>query len=87
MLKPRRGHHRVRGQEFLLIAVFGSLDDCAAIRPTGQWSLCLDREAIEGNVRRLEIKCPNQVAFPRAVEVSRKREDQVERDVVDPAAP
>ena len=86
MFEPGFDHRRVSGEEFVFIFLFAALDNRAAIGPPRQGRLRLEGEPVEGYVRRIEIERAVEILLPRPVEMLGKGEDQVERDVVDPAA-
>ena len=87
MLESSPRHHRVGREKFVLVVFFGSLHDCAPVGPPRDRSLCFDCQTVQRHVRRLEIECTDKVAFPGTLEMTWQREDQVERDIGDAAAP
>src|SRR5262249_45318497 len=42
------------------------------------------RETVQRQMRRLELERPRDIGGPRALDTLRQREDQIERDVLDP---
>src|SRR4029077_2875930 len=73
-------------EKLVLVALFASLDSGAPVSPSRNRSLSLDRKAVERQVRRLEIECANEIAFPRPTQMRGQREDQIEGNVVDATA-
>jgi hypothetical protein len=70
-------------KEFVGVLLVSSFDYRAAICPACDRSVRLDGKPIERDVRGLEGKRPVDIRFPGPIEVTRKRKDEIEGDVVD----
>src|SRR2546425_12543425 len=86
MIAVSRKPH-VSKQVLIRISLVVSGGRGAARDPAGKRSALLDGEAIEGEGSREQGAGEGQVARPVAPELRRERENEIERDVVEPRGP
>src|SRR2546423_2574381 len=86
MLEAGVDHRRMCGEEFLLVFFLTSLHIRAAIGPAGDWRPRLHRQTVEREVGWCQLDRGCQVLAPRPIEMRRQRENQVERNILDPGA-
>src|SRR3989442_93319 len=77
----------VSKQVFFRVSLVVSGGRGAARDPAGKRSALLDDEPIEGEVSREQGAGEVKVARPVALELRGKRENEIERDVVEPRGP